>query len=80
MADSSWVIKKKKKKKAALRAIEKGEEQMVSFKLFLGTKSKSAPRSVKSKLFHCLSRDTVGLDQHSNDNPIQGSHDVSLNS
>ena len=51
-----------------------------SFKLFLGTKSKSAPGSVKSKLFHCLSPDTVSLGQHLNENQIQGSHDVSLNS
>ena len=36
MADSSWVIKTK----AALRAIKKGEEQMVSFKLLVEKKKK----------------------------------------
>ena len=37
MADSSWVIKTK----AALRAIKKGEEQMVSFKLLVEKKKKT---------------------------------------
>lgn len=44
------------------------------FKLFLKTEPKSAPGSIKSKLFPCLTPDTIDLDPHLNENQIERSH------